>query len=620
MNSGCHDVGIAHRTAPTFPDREEILSRLKKYPRKPYFPPAAERKAWQKLPPDVRRKLIQEGEKSAKAKWPLLTARDYMRFRRSGDRASYEKVFFQRRSRLIDLVAAECCEHRGRFMDDIVEGLWQILSEPAWCMPAHEGLAPEEVLPDPARFKVDLADASTGKLLTDTLSLLGPELTKISPALVKRVKMELLRRVVEPAEKLNDENTWWFCGRNNWTPSCSSNIIGCALYLLNDQPERLADLIHTYLGISRRFYDRYPADGGCDEGPAYWRGSVGRYFLLLDLLDRRLHLEGRLFRDEKLRRMCEYPVGMNLCGRWFLSTSDAVPKPDFPRGYLSYMARRIGSAPLAGLARRLPPAKKDARAPVLDNLLLDLLNPVAAGSDQGAFSAVDFWPGLGIAILREKPEKPERGTVLSLKGGSNGESHNHLDLGNFTLMRGGKFLVVDVGAGVYTAQTFSEKRYLIWHIGAEGHNPPRFSGVMQTHGAEYRAVLAMTGDDTVTADLAKAYPPAAGVEKLTRKAGLDRRTGNVLITDTAEVGGNKKIGITLYTPVEPEKSSADKLQWKQGTLQLENLKISGVSEEPRLDAKLKKTWGRLWKIELAGEIRKSGCWKMKFDFVRTKGK
>ena len=68
-----------------------------------------------KLPAEVRRKLISEGEKSAKANWPLLTARDYMRFRRNGDRASYEKFYFQRRSRLIDLVVAECCEHSGRF-------------------------------------------------------------------------------------------------------------------------------------------------------------------------------------------------------------------------------------------------------------------------------------------------------------------------------------------------------------------------------------------------------------------------------------------------------------------------------------------------------------------------
>ena len=617
MLNGCTGVRTAQEGS-AFPGREEISNRLRQYPAEPYFPPAAERGAWLKLPAEVRRKLISEGEKSAKANWPLLTARDYMRFRRNGDRASYEKFYFQRRSRLIDLVVAECCEHSGRFTDDIVEGLWQILSEPAWCLPAHEGLAPEEVLPDPARFKVDLFNASTGKILTDTLMLLEPELTKVSPALVKRVKTEVLRRVVEPAEKLNDENTWWFSGRNNWTPWCSSNVIGCALYLLDAQPERLVKLIHTYLGISRRFYDRYPADGGCNEGPTYWRVSVGRYFLLLDLLDRRLHLEERLFKDEKLRRMCEYPVGMNLCGRWFLSTNDAVPRPDFPRGYLSYMARRMDSARLAGLARRLPPAKKTVRASELDDLLLDLLNPVAAGPDKGAFSAVDFWPDLGIAILREKPEKPERGTVVSLKGGSNGESHNHLDLGNFTLMRGGKFLVVDVGAGVYTAQTFSEKRYLIWHIGAEGHNPPRFSGAGQEPGREYTAKVTVEGDSLLGVLLDKAYPAAAGVKKLTRTVRLDRKTGNVEITDSFRLAGPRKVAVTLYSAVEPLAFDAKGVSWKCGTLQTEGLVVEKVSEERRMDALLKERWGRLWRIDLAGDVSASGSWKIGFDFAKKK--
>jgi hypothetical protein len=51
-------------------------------------------------------------------------------------------------------------------------------------------------------------------------------------------------------------------------------------------------------------------------------------------------------------------------------------------------------------------------------------------------------------------------------------------------------------------------------------------------------------------------------------------------------------------------------------LNVTGLKIARVSEEVRLDSKLKKTWGRLWQIELAGEINKTGSWKLNFDFKK----
>ena len=38
---------------------------------------------------------------------------------------------------------------------------------------------------------------------------------------------------------------------------------------------------------------------------------------------------------------------------------------------------------------------------------------------------------------------------LSAKGGNNGESHNHNDVGSFVLYCDGKPAVIDVGTGVY---------------------------------------------------------------------------------------------------------------------------------------------------------------------------
>ncbi|MBR1952390.1 MAG: hypothetical protein IKA32_07425, partial [Lentisphaeria bacterium] len=260
--------------APDHLDEPKILSCLKTTPAKPLFPPAANRKAWDSVDLPMRIFLIKTAEKKLKKPWPFLTAKDYMLFKRTGNRDAYEKPYWEKRHKIVDLTLGECSEYKGRFMDEIIEGIWQILSEPVWCIPAHESLPKNELFPDPARFQIDIFSATTGRLLCDILALLGPELQKASPFLVQRMKMELMRRIIEPAEKLNDANTLWFRGKNNWTPWCASNLTGCAVYLLDDQPERLAKFINIYLGISRRFYNLYPDDGGCNEGPTYWRYST----------------------------------------------------------------------------------------------------------------------------------------------------------------------------------------------------------------------------------------------------------------------------------------------------------------------------------------------------------
>ena len=310
------------------PGRSKILARLKKYPYRPLFAPAARREVWENLPGEVKKELLQRAENALRSPWKMLYARDYMKYRITGDRRSYQDPYFHNRCKLVDLVSGECCEYKGRFMDEIMEGLWQILSEQTWAIPAHEAVRDGDFFPEPGVFQIELHSTETGKMLCDVLMLLEPELAKRSAALVRRVKAELMRRIIEPAEKLNDANTRWFGGRNNWTPWCAANLTSCAICLLGGQPERLAKFLDTYLEISCRFYTRYPADGGCSEGPTYWRYGTGKFIQQLIYLDHRLGLNGKCFKDEKLQRMCDYLPGVNLCGNWFLSTADAAPRPE----------------------------------------------------------------------------------------------------------------------------------------------------------------------------------------------------------------------------------------------------------------------------------------------------
>ena len=81
----------------------------------------------------------------------------------------------------------------------------------------------------------------------------------------------------------------------------------------------------------------------------------------------------------------------------------------------------------------------------------------------------------------------DAGWFVAMKGGHNNESHNHNDIGTFTLYADGVPMFVDAGVGTYTKQTFSKDRYTIWSMRSEWHNLPVINGVYQHDGAEFRS-------------------------------------------------------------------------------------------------------------------------------------
>ena len=107
------------------------------------FPKYEDRKAWKALPEDFRAFLIRKGEEYLGYGWPTALASVYMDFYRNGNRTAYEDIIFnKRRLPLQYLVAAECCEGEGRFIDDIINGVWTTLDEATWVIPAHNNQFP----------------------------------------------------------------------------------------------------------------------------------------------------------------------------------------------------------------------------------------------------------------------------------------------------------------------------------------------------------------------------------------------------------------------------------------------------------------------------------------------
>ena len=105
--------------------------------------------------------------------WDPLPATLFLGFVRTGNRSDYESELFARRQKLAALVVGEVLENRGRFLDDIVNGIWAICEESYWGVPGHLGMQQQGVgLPDITEPTVDLFTAETSSLLSWTVYLM----------------------------------------------------------------------------------------------------------------------------------------------------------------------------------------------------------------------------------------------------------------------------------------------------------------------------------------------------------------------------------------------------------------------------------------------------------------
>lgn len=590
---------------------EEILNRLNSKKYEPYYPPANKRSFWDNIPGEQKAKLIAQGEEAQNQAIPQLSLKDYMKFFREGDRISYETPFFKRRHLLIDLTLAECAEYQGRFLDDIAEVIWQILSEPVWVLPAHQGLI-DYPLPGPEEWKVALFSAETARILTEVLQLLQPELEKELLPLVSRIKYEVNHRVLEVCE---EKTFWWYDGRNNWSVWCCYSINSAAITLWQNEPERLAKFLAKHIVPIKKLYDNYPDDGGCDEGASYWMVAVGMLLNGLDILQHRLGGFETWLAEPKMKKMVEFIPRVNLCGKWFMGFSDAESFfPKFPRGLFLKYAAMVNSTAAAQLALGLPPDREDA--PGNRNLggFLETISTLTADfSSRGSFkrNAVDFWEDLQIWIARQNPENAEKGMICTLKGGHNRQSHNHLDLGHFSLWCNNIPVIVDVGRGIYDKTCFSNKRYTLWNLNSSGHNSASFDNRDQGIGAEYKAFMSVDGN-TVDCDLTQAFEADNGIRHYSRKVDAQWENNKIVISEKAEFEGRKNLTINFYTPVAPEKISANKIRLGDIELSCSGIDIIHAEKSEKLDAKLTSLWGALWEIKLEKTAENNAEWIIEF--------
>jgi len=588
------------------------------------FPKADERKQWDELsktPMNQYRfhEMLQRANQHLNHPWPLLPAHLFMEFVTNGNRSRFEALYFKRRKEFSELVLAECLEGKGRFINDILNGFWAILEETSWCIPAHHAKREGDPLPDPNEEIVDLFAAQTAMIVGEAYYLLSSVIYDISPHLCLRIKQEITRRVLVPY--LASHKTGWDDGHNNWSIWCSANILGAALYVVEDI-DYLSQIVHKLLKGFDKYYDSYANDGGCDEGPNYWGVSPGIMTVFLELLRSRTDDKINIYKDAKIEKMAYFIFNAHISRDYFFNFADAsaISHPD--RGLACKLGEMTGQPNmqhLVGLqAIKWQPDNITPEitigSTILTLMLRDLFwfKPLQGKTELKKTLSV-WYPNTEILICRES-ENPDKGLYCAIKAGHNGENHNHNDVGHFILFSEGRPAIIDVGVETYSKETFGPNRYSLTYMKSSAHNIAVVNGIEQKNGKDFRAKNVVCNQQpnfsVLQMNLEGVYPKESRLSSYKRESKFDHAHGQLKIQDTFEfLSTANQIEIHFFCqnkPIIQNDNTVTLLENKKLTLSVNqsSMKFS-VQEIVVTDKQLLNSWASpLYK--LSGKILVSG--------------
>ncbi len=476
------------------------------------------------IPEVMRLSYITAGEAYLDAKWETLPVMVFSRFRTDGVRVDYENISFARRRQFATLVMAELMEDKGRFLPDIINGIWVLCEETWWGIPAHYG--PKVTLP--VDQNVDLFQAETAGMMAWATYLLRERLDAFSPFIAQRVQAEIDRRILTPCRVMAYE---WKQNTSNWNPWICSNWLSCALLCEPDRDRQLQE-VQEIMQCLDFYMDSAPDDGGCNEGPSYWThaaGSLGQCLLLLrQATDGQIDLSAQ----EKVKALGSFLyktyIGNGRAVNFADASVHASTEVNIVYPFACYLNDPV-MAQYAALVARQENLFTDPGTvfhnshnyPSLSHELMMLarLNSFLHTQPHEPLIADAWLPHLQVMASRSV-EGSTKGLFFAAKGGNNAENHNHNDVGSYVVYADGEPLLIDVGVGTYTAQTFGKDRYEIWTMQSGFHNLPIINGVDQTSGSKRKASdvqYARKGKQvTFSLDIAEAYPAGAAVESWKR--------------------------------------------------------------------------------------------------------
>lgn len=509
------------------------------------YPSYKDREGWSRFLGEYRDEIIKNGESLLGYTWKVVKATDYLEFERSGNREIMERPFDDNNQAIVRLMLAELAEGRGRFIDQLINGVFHTCEMTSWALSAHLVTQPtHRALPTPIYPLIDLTAGDLGSLLSWVYYFMHEEFDKIDPEISRRLYRELDERIMKPY--LNNDSFWWLAANykgqmvNNWNPWCNSNCLMTFMLLENDV-DRLSKAVSRSMQSVDKFLNYVHSDGACEEGPSYWGHASGKCLDYLVLLNRITGGKISIFDNPQIKAMGEYIARSYVGNGWVVNFADASAKG----GGDPYLIYRYGKAVKSDILKQFASmqnkgSKISFRGRDLFRILEAFLVEDELCAYQEAYTGVSYtwYPETEFCYVRNKK------AFFAAKGGYNDESHNHNDAGSFSLWVNNMPVIIDAGVGTYTRQTFSSERYTIWTMQSNYHNLPMINGVPQKYGRQYKATEVKATKNSFSANIATAYPDEAGVKKWIRSYTM--KSDALMISDRFELNEIKKENVINF--------------------------------------------------------------------------
>lgn len=602
-------IKTAEKTVLSVYSAEELKNLIQAF--RP-FPVWAERERWRRVDDAVKKAVLEAAEPFLTVEWTIDRVTERLDYFTTGKRCP---KYSNRCQALVCMTLAECVEGNGRYLRQIADLAWTICETTSWVpaehtaskemyLPGHE----TDQLPDVTepKFFIDLISGETAAALSWTVYFLKTELDKLSPQICDRIVYEVHRRVFVPF--LDYPELFWWSGFqagakiNNWNPWINSNIAAAALILARGDMQ--CRLLAQGIVSTNQYYASLPEDGGCDEGPGYWLAAGSALFDFYELLylasDRKINV----FADEKLKQIGRYIARVHIADRNFVNIGDSNAKMDVPAELIYRFGVRTDDELLRGMGISVFQTTNQYRYMFFTTLACDCFRKACAIFRMAELKLKNVCSGyapmqqmyirsLGVAAARSKR------LYLCVKGGHNGESHNHNDVGNFLLYVDGEPALIDIGVETYTKDSFSEKRYEIWTMRSAFHNVPMINGIEQAAGEQYRANnfdVRFGGKTSISLDLEDAYPPEAGLQRWHREFLLSESGDFLTVRDCFACKEGSTLSWSFVSCCKPEVQKNGNMRF--GAVEMECTKGEWTVEteyHPVGDIRLKKSWNAVYR-------------------------
>ena len=579
------------------------------------YPAYTDRTAWDTLMGPNKQRLIEAGEKLLNYKWQLIPATAYLEYERTGDRKVMENPYGANTQALNTLMLAELAEGKGRFIDQLLNGAYMSCEMNSWVLSAHLPYqSSKRSLPDFREQVIDLGSGGYGALMAWIHFFFHKSFDKINPVVSLQMRAAIKERILDPY--MDNDKLWWMAFHwkpgqiiNNWNPWCNSNVLQCFLLMENDK-NRLATAVYRTMQSVDKFINFVKSDGACEEGTSYWGHAAGKLYDYLQILSEGTGGKLSLFAEPMIRRMGEYMSRSYVGNGWVVNFADASAQGGGDPLLIYRYGKAVKSDEMMHFAAYLLNGKKpyatmgnDAFRSLQSLLCYNDLERVIPKHD---IPDVTWYSETEFCYMHNKD-----GLFLATKGGFNNESHNHNDVGTFSLFVNTTPVFIDAGVGTYTKKTFSSDRYTIWTMQSDYHNLPVINGISQKFGQRYKAMNTTCNEKkyTFSTDIAGAYPTTAKVKSWIRSYTLDGR--KLTITDNYvlnELLVANQINFLTWGKVTFPSAGKVCIEVKGEKVELDYpSQFKAELERIKLDdSRLSNVWGKeIYRITLKTEVKKA---------------